>query len=494
MTDLLQSQDADAIKAWMIQQLTQVLRVKPEMIDPAVPFMAMGLDSVAAVGLTADLEMKLKRTLPANVIADYPSIDELAEFLASYQADAHEAVPMAKLSEHESWDWLADLNRRHDEFQASGNMLYEPVVESLEGSWAQVEGRRMLLLSSYSYLGLNGHPKIRAAADRASQEFGTGLHAARLIGGTTIHHRDLELTLARLKGKEDAVVFSTGYMTNIMTIGCLFGEGDWVIGDSLNHACIVDGCQYSRARFVTYAHNNMEVLEQRLKCAPGGRKLIVVDGVFSMDGDIAPLPEIVGLARRYGALVMVDEAHSLGVLGASGRGIVEHFGLESDAVDLSMGTLSKALPSMGGYIAASKRVVTALKYNARGWIFSSAMPASLAASAKAAIEVMLSEPWRVERLRYVALRYAMRLRNAGFSIKETQTPIIPIMCATDEQAFGLARGMRELGVLAYPIVYPAVPSHEPRVRTTVNAAMSDADVDFAVDVLARCAKRVGLLA
>lgn len=490
------SLDLETLKRWMVQQLAPVIHLPHDQVDTSASFLALGLDSVAAVGLTADLEAFLGRTIPPTVVADYPTIDELAGFLidSGMTATVSPSIEPAKPASPEARPtppWFKDLAKRGERLREAGD-LFEPVLTDVDGCWANVNGRRLLLLSSYSYLGLNGHPRINAAAKKATETIGTGLHAARLIGGTTEIHRDLERTLASFKRTEDALLFSTGYMTNIMTIVSLTSEGDWVIGDAFNHACLVDGGAFSNAKFVTFAHSNMQALETQLQRAGSARKMVVVDGVFSMDGDIAPLPQIVDLCRRYGALLMVDEAHSIGVLGRTGRGVTEHFGLDSTDVDIHMGTLSKSFPSMGGYVAGSRELVAALKYSARGWIFSSSMPAPLIAAAKAAIEVLIDEPQRVERLWTILRRYVDGLRGQGFPVENAQTPIVPIMCKEDRQAFELASGLREEGILVYPIVYPAVPANQPRVRTTVTAAMSDEEVDIAVAALGRVGRRVGL--
>ncbi len=275
----------------------------------------------------------------------------------------------------------------------------QPVSELRGGARVLVNGREMGMFASYSYLGLIGHPRINAAAKAAVDQFGTGTHGVRTLAGTLTLHNELEETIAAFKHAEAAVTFSSGYATNLSVIATLLGRGDYVISDKLNHASIVDGCLMSGAKFLRFRHNDMEALEARLQQMPdGAAKLVVVDAVFSMDGDVIDFPKLVALCRQYHAWLMVDEAHSVGVLGQTGRGIEEHFGMP-DTIDIKMGTLSKTIPSVGGYIAGRKDLINYLRHSTRAYIFSAALPPAQAAAAKAAFEVILDEPWRVEKLR-----------------------------------------------------------------------------------------------
>jgi glycine C-acetyltransferase len=283
-------------------------------------------------------------------------------------------------------------------------------------------------------------------------------------------------------------------MANLATISTLAVEGDWVLGDALNHASLIDGCMHAKARFMPYAHNNMDALEQQLRRAGTCRKLVIVDAVFSMDGDIADLPQTIELCKRYDARLMIDEAHSIGVLGTTGRGLAEHFDVPSRDIDIQMGTLSKAIPSFGGYIAGSRELIKALKFNARGWVFSGALPAPQLAAAIAAIQLIEAEPERVARLRKATSKYVVGLRENGFQIEHTETPIVPIHCSDEKMAFAFAQECKSEGLLFYPIVYPAVPADKPRVRTTMTAGHSDADIDFAVTAMTRAARRADLIA
>ncbi|MFE1961902.1 bifunctional SDR family oxidoreductase/pyridoxal phosphate-dependent aminotransferase family protein [Streptomyces sp. NPDC059479] len=393
------------------------------------------------------------------------------------------------------------LDRRIDALSAEDRVVvaqddyfYEPVIEQAEGSWIKFDGRWFLNLASYSYLGLVGHDYIDQQAQRALERHGTGAHGVRLLAGTLHLHRELELTIARFLGTEDAIVFSSGYMANVATVGALAGPDDVIIGDVYNHASILDGYRLSGAKVITYAHNDLADLERALRTAGGAGRLVVTDAVFSMDGDIADLPGIVELCERYDAPLMVDEAHSLGVLGATGRGITEHFGIDPARVPIKMGTLSKTVPSAGGYVAGSSDLVFALKNNARGWMFSAAATPTQTAAAKAAIEVMEAAPTLAGELRATTDRYRDKLRRLGFNTLASESPVVPILCGSAEQAQTMARLCQRDGLFVQPIVYPAVPRALPRLRTIVNLSHSDDDLDEALATLEKAGRRIGLIA
>lgn len=518
MTQLMKGEAE--IREWLTEYVADVLQVGRENVKADISFQRLGLDSASAVGMTGDLEVFLGRKMPPSLPYDYPDIEALSRVLASGRESAdlgREARPVPTaaprigvavgLSEdsadslaHEvlvrelqsNAQHLASLNLRIDQMKERGCYFYEPLVSENDGAWAVVNGRRMLVMASYSYLGLIGHPEINDAACEAVRQYGTGTHGVRLLAGTVPLHRELEQCIAQFKGTEDAVVYSSGFMTNLTTIATLIGEGGWVISDTLNHASIVDGCVFSNAHFAQFNHNDMRSLEGQLKQAGGHRKLVVADAVFSMDGDILDLPEVVRLCRKYGAMLMVDEAHSLGVLGDTGHGIAEHCGMAGDVIDVQMGTLSKTIPSVGGYVAAKAEVVSALKHNARGYIFSAALPPPQAAAAKAAFEVIGREPARVRRLSRNRDRYVTGLRAGGLDVPGGQTPVVPIICGTEERAFEMTRLSQAEGLFVLPVVFPAVPKGAARLRTTVTAAHTDEDVDFAVDVLGHAAARAGV--
>ncbi|NUK69656.1 aminotransferase class I/II-fold pyridoxal phosphate-dependent enzyme [Streptomyces lunaelactis] len=393
------------------------------------------------------------------------------------------------------------LDRRIDALSAEDRVViaedeyfYEPVIEEASGAWIKFDGRWFLNFASYSYLGLIGHEYINHQAQRAVEQHGTGAHGVRLLAGTLHLHRELELTLARFLGAEDAIVFSSGYMANVATVGALVGQDDVVIGDVYNHASILDGYRLAGAKVITYAHNDLADLERALRKVGGAGRLVVTDAVFSMDGDIADLPGIVQLCERYDAPLMVDEAHSLGVLGATGRGITEHFGMDPARVPVKMGTLSKTVPSAGGYVAGTSDLIFALKNNARGWMFSAATTPAQVAAAKAAIEVLEAAPALTGELRVKTNRYREALRALGFDTLASETPVVPIICSTADQAHTMARLCQGDGLFVQPIVYPAVPRTLPRLRTIVNLSHSEADLDAAVATLEKAGRAAGLIA
>ncbi|MEV6709697.1 bifunctional SDR family oxidoreductase/pyridoxal phosphate-dependent aminotransferase family protein [Micromonospora wenchangensis] len=376
---------------------------------------------------------------------------------------------------------------------AQDDYFYEPVIEESKGAWIKFDGRWFLNFASYSYLGLIGHDYINHQAQRALERHGTGAHGVRLLAGTLHLHRELELGIARFLGAEDAIVYTSGYMANVATIGALVGPGDVVIGDVYNHASILDGYRLSGATVITYAHNDLTDLERALRRAGDAGKLVVTDAVFSMDGDIADLPGILALCERYDAPLMVDEAHSLGVLGATGRGITEHFGIDPARVAVKMGTLSKTVPSTGGYVAGSSDLVFALKNNARGWMFSAAGTPMQVAAARAAVEVMEAAPQLTGELRALTDRYRATLRGLGFDTLASETPVVPIICASAGQAQEMARLCQAEGIFVQPIVYPTVPKALPRLRTIVNLSHCADDLDHAVAVFTRAGRQVGLI-
>lgn len=369
----------------------------------------------------------------------------------------------------------------------------QPVSTLSSPTRVQVGGRELLLFASYSYLGLLGHPRIAAAARQAVEAYGTGTHGVRPLAGTLDLHLALEADLAAFTGRAAALTFSSGYAANLAALSTLVGRHDLVFSDKLNHASIVDGCQLSGADLVRFRHNDMAELERALRRArPGATRLVVVDGVFSMDGDITPLPRLAELCRTYDAWLMVDEAHSLGVLGAAGRGLEEHFGLPG-VIDIKMGTLSKAIPSVGGYLAGPADLINLFRHAGRAFIFSAALPPAQAAAAREALDVIGAEPWRVAAVQANADYFGGALRGLGFDTLNTATAIVPIVCGSDERAYAMARECQARGVFAVPVVSPAVPDGLARVRATVTAAHTRAEIDQGLEVFERAGRAVGLL-
>jgi glycine C-acetyltransferase len=386
------------------------------------------------------------------------------------------------------------MTKRVDDFRAADLYYYnQPISELRSGARVLVNGREMGMYASYSYLGLVGHPRINAAAKEAIDRYGTGTHGVRTLAGTLIVHQALEETIANFKGAEAAITFTSGYVTNLSVISTLLSRGDYVISDKLNHASIVDGCLTSGAKFLRFRHNDIEALEQRLQQAPEGvTKLVVADAVFSMDGDILDFPRVVELTRRYNAWLMIDEAHSVGVLGKTGRGIEEHFNMPG-SIDIKMGTLSKTIPSVGGYIAGRKELIDFLRHSTRAYIFSAALPPAQAAAAKAAFEVILDEPWRIEKLRANGAQFINGLKRRGFDTLYTQTAIVPVLCGDDETAYRMTRECQHQDLFVLPVVSPAVPPGLARLRATVTAAHETDDIERAMDIIEEAGKTVGLL-
>ncbi len=387
----------------------------------------------------------------------------------------------------------AVCERVNDGQQADFYYYNIPINELHGAATVLVNGREMSMFASYSYLGLIGHPRINAAALKAIEKFGTGTHGVRSLAGTLELHGEMEATIAEFKGTDDAVTFSSGYVTNLTAISSLVGRHDCVFSDKLNHASIVDGCLMSGSKFMRFRHNDMDDLEVRLKEAPPqAAKLVICDAVFSMDGDIIDLPSVVELCRKYDAWLMVDEAHSIGVLGKTGRGIEEHFNMEG-VIDIKMGTLSKTIPSVGGYIAGNTDLIKYLRHQSRAYIFSAALPPAQAAAAMEAFHVILEEPWRVVKLRENTKLFINGLKERGFDTMKTETAIVPLLCGADEKAFVMTREAHKRDLFVLPVISPAVPVGLARLRTTVTAGHEPDEIERALDILEQVGKEVGVL-
>jgi len=386
------------------------------------------------------------------------------------------------------------MNKRVADLQGLDLYFYnQPISEMRGGAKVLVNGREMSMYASYSYLGLVGHPRINAAAKAAIDRYGTGTHGVRTLAGSLNIHSELEETIANFKGTEAAITYTSGYATNLTVIATLLGRGDYVISDKLNHASIVDGCMMSGAKFLRFRHNDMAGLEERLKQVPSGAaKMVVADAVFSMDGDLIDFPQVVALCKQYGAWLMIDEAHSVGILGKSGRGVEEHFNMPG-AIDIKMGTLSKTIPSVGGYVAGSKDMINYLRHSSRAYIFSAALPPAQAAAAKASFEVILDEPWRIEKVNQNSRQFIQGLQQRGFNTLQTCTAIVPVVCGEDDIAYQMTREAQRHDVFVLPVVSPAVPPTLARLRATVTAAHEPDDIEHAMDVIAEAGVKIGLI-
>ena len=369
-----------------------------------------------------------------------------------------------------------------DRLIAAGVFPYFRVIESAQDPEVRIGGRSLVMLGSNNYLGLTNHPKVKEAAAQAVVRYGSGCAGSRFLNGTLGIHVELEEKLARFMGKEAAVTFSTGFQVNLGAIACLVERGDIVYLDKQDHACIIDGARLSFGTTKKFAHNDAGDLRRLMD--DGGRKgrLIVVDGVFSMEGDIANLPEIVDVAQQFGAGVMVDDAHGLGVLGRRGRGTAEHFGLE-DEVDLVMGTFSKSLASIGGFICGDAELIHFIKHRARTLIFSAAPPPASVAAASAAVDIIEKEPDRRERL-WKNTRFMMDgLKSLGFDTGASATPVIPIIVGDDMDAFGMSKRLEEEGIFVNPVVSPATPKGRALLRTSYMATHTEEHLARALDAL-----------
>ncbi|OIN99207.1 MAG: 8-amino-7-oxononanoate synthase [Elusimicrobia bacterium CG_4_10_14_0_2_um_filter_56_8] len=373
----------------------------------------------------------------------------------------------------------------------SGIYPYFKELESEQAPEITIKGKKFIMFGSNNYLGLANDPRMKAAAIDAVKNFGTGVAGSRFLNGNTVLHMNLERKLAAFKGREAALVYATGYQMNLGVISALVGKGDFAIVDKLDHASILDGCRLSHGEIRRYKHNNMSDLEKVLKdIGPRHGKLVIVDGVFSMEGDIAPVPEISGLCRKYGARLMVDDAHATGVLGKRGHGTAEHFGLTSKDVDLVVGTCSKSLASVGGFAVGDADIIHYVQHVSRSMIFSAALPPSSAAAIAQALDIIDTEPERIEKL-WDNSRYLMeRFRDMGLNTGETQTPIIPVVIGDNEKTFMLWRMLYDNGLFTNPVVSPAVPPKRSLIRVVATATHTREQLDRALNIFEACVKKI----
>ena len=375
----------------------------------------------------------------------------------------------------------------------AGIYPYFREIESDQDTVVTIKGQKVLMFGSNSYLGLTNHPKIKEAAKKAIDKYGTGCAGSRFLNGTLDIHIKLEERLADLVGKEGTLCFSTGFQVNLGVVSVLTGRRDHVLLDELDHASIIEGSRLSFSKVLKYAHNDMHSLEDKLKrCSADSLKLIVVDGIFSMEGDIVKLPELVNLAEKYGATIMVDDAHSIGVLGKNGSGTSSHFGL-TGKVDLIMGTFSKSLASLGGFIASDKETINFIKHNSRSLIFSASMTPASAASVLAAIDIMVDEPERIAHL-WDITHYALKtFKEIGFDTGKSETPIIPLFIRDHLKALLLTKALLADGVFVNPVVSPAVPKEDCLIRYSLMATHTKEQVDMSIEKITKASKELDIL-
>ena len=365
-------------------------------------------------------------------------------------------------------------------------------VESAQGPEVMIDGDKKIVVCSNNYLGLASHPKVIEASCQAAKTYGTSGTGSRFLNGTTDLHEKVERKFADFVGKEDAILFTTGHHSNLGAIAALVGKGEIVITDKLDHASILDGCRLSFGEMARFRHNDMSDLERVMKKHEGKAMLIVVDGVFSMEGDIANLPEISKLAKKYGARVYVDEAHSIGVIGKSGKGTGEHFGMEEE-VDVLMATASKSLASVGGFIAGKREVIDYVKHMARPMIFTASLPPSCTAAIGAAIDLVLAEPERRVKLMQTAEKMKKEFQSLGYDTNHSQSPIIPLTVGKDEVAFKMWRMLFDEGIFASPVVTPAVPEGQAIIRTSYMATHTDDQLSFILEKFKKVGKELGVI-
>ncbi len=394
---------------------------------------------------------------------------------------------------------LAHLTAVLNELRAKGTHFNLRILDDQQAPVCHYDGREVVNLASNNYLGLANHPKLVEAAIAATRAFGVGSGAVRTIAGTMRIHMELEEKIARFKNVEACVVFQSGFAANAGTVSAILGKEDFILSDELNHASIIDGARLSRATIKVFRHKDAahcEELLQELEKAPG-RKLVITDGVFSMDGDIGPVDKLAALAEKYGAIMMVDDAHASGVLGRNGRGSVDHFGMHGK-VDVQVGTLSKAIGSLGGYVCGTKDLIDYLYHRARPFLFSTSHPPSVAATCIAAFDILEREPERILRLWSNTRYFQGELKRAGFNIggvntPATETPITPIIVGEGRAAMDFSRALFDEGVMATGIAFPTVPEGKARIRAILTSEHTRAQLDRALETLERVAKQMGIL-
>jgi glycine C-acetyltransferase len=365
----------------------------------------------------------------------------------------------------------------------AGVYPFQIALESRTGPWVQSEGHKMLMLSSYDYLGLIGDPRVNEGAVEAVRKYGTATGGARLLTGTLDLHQQMERELAAFKGTEECITFSSGYLANLAVMSGLLTPQDRVILDSLSHRSLVDACRLAGVPLQRFCHNDPASLRRELESGePANRTLIIADGVFSMDGDICRLPDLIELKKEFGCYLMIDEAHSLGILGATGRGTDEHFGIATSEVDVWTGSLAKSMPSTGGFVACSQELAIYLQHSASPFIFSAALCPASAAAVRTGLAILKSEPERVARLKQSADFMRDGLRNLGYDVGGSETPVIPVILGAEDVTAIFAGRLRDMGILVAPVMFPAVGQGSARLRLCVTAGHTRQDLEFALDV------------
>ncbi len=379
-----------------------------------------------------------------------------------------------------------------EEIKARGAYFFFRGLDSPQGPEVTLDGKQMIMIGSNNYLGLTTHPRIKEAAIGAIEKYGSGCAGSRFLNGNLLIHEELEEKLAAFVRKEAAVVFATGYQANLGAISSLVGRHDLVIVDQYDHASIIDGCRLSFGRMVKFRHNDMNDLERILKNESGQAKLIIVDGVFSMEGDIVRLPEMVQLARKHGARIFLDDAHAIGVLGKEGRGTEQHFGMD-DGADLVMGTFSKSLAAIGGFVAGPQKVVSWIKHISRSQIFSASLPPALVAVVSACLDVIRDEPQLRDKLWENTRKMRDGFNELGFDTGVSETPVIPVVVKDQEKVYGMCRALSDCGVFVNPVISPAVPPGRELLRTSYMATHTEEQLDMVLGAFGEVGRAMGLI-
>jgi 8-amino-7-oxononanoate synthase len=488
----------DRMKEWMIAKLAERLKTDPANIRSEEQFASYGLDSVAAVSLSSEMEDWLGRRLSPNLLWDYPTIDRLCTHLASGEPDRpsyEETLP-----EYYSFELFPEylgLKQLMGAVELGGGNPYLKVNDQIKPNTTVINGRECINFSAYNYLGMSGDPRVSEAAKQAIDTFGTSVSASRVASGERPFHRELELEISDLIGAEDCIVYIGGHTANVTTISTLFGSSDLIMYDAFSHDSVNQGCLLSGARSLPFPHNDWEALDRLLTehRRRYRRVLIVIEGVYSMDGDIPDLPRFIEVKRRHKALLMIDEAHSIGVLGPHGRGISEHFGVAATDVDLWMGTLSKSFASCGGYIAGNQAVVEYLKYFGSGFVYSVGISPPNAAAALASIRILKAEPERVSRLHERAKLFLQLAEERGLNKGTSKdSPVVPVIVGDSFRCIALSRALLDRGINVQPIIHPAVEDKAARLRFFINCTHTEEQIRFTVDSVAAEFDRISKLA
>ncbi|CEG56899.1 aminotransferase class I/II-fold pyridoxal phosphate-dependent enzyme [Legionella fallonii] len=496
------------IEHWLITQIANILKQKPEHIDPIKPLYTYGLDSVHMQEMFAEIQKTFLIELDENFILNEENIKETAQIIKKYieSQNAYPVLTVPKAKAHgleniENTKCKGDptdftLYEPYQEFKKSKERLVNIFFDKQEGAARDtciINGKKIINFTSYNYLGLSTHPKVISQAVRVMRQYGTSVSASRLVSGEKVLHTELETEIASLIGTEDAIVFTTGHATNVNTIAHLYGSQDLIIYDELAHNSLILGAIYSGATRISFPHNDWHTLDKLLQQNRQyyQRALIIIEGIYSMDGDISNLPNFIKIKQKHQAWLMVDEAHSIGVLGEKGGGIREHFGVDANAVDIWMGTLSKAFASCGGYIAGKKELIEYLKYTCPGFVYSVGMPPPMAGAALAAIRLLKEEPERVAKLKQLSRFARETALNYGFNIGlNDHTPVLPIIIGDSIRCISLSHQCFLQQINIKPIIYPAVPENLARLRIFITAEHKESQIEKAFKVLFKSLKKV----